>query len=259
MPYSPGQAQFKMSFEISAVSLSGGIASNILGGMLPLMSVLQALSFAGLTGGGDFGLDEAFAYFRPLPNTSLIENQVGHYPFANLAIAANAVIRQPLMCSMLMICPVKDAGGYAAKLGVMTSLQNTLANHCAQGGTFNIATPAFFFTDMILLGLHDVSGGESNQAQLAWKWDLEKPLISQADAAATQNQLMSQISNGLPTNGAQTGANAVSGSSGASPTAFQASAATPSAGLPSFAQTTSVPYQTVAPVAALVPSSPFSI
>ena len=259
MSYAPGQAAFKMTFEISAVSLAGGIASDILGGMLPLMSVMQALSFAGgLLDGGDFGLDDAFAYFRPLPNTSLIDNQIGKYPFANLAIAANAVIRQPLTVSMLMICPVKDEGGYWAKLGLMTSLQNTLANHCAQGGTFNVATPSFFFNDLILTGLHDVSGGETNQAQVAWKWDFEKPLISLADAAATQNQLMSAISGGLPTDGSQVGANAVGSASGVSPTAFQASAATPSLGLPSFASVTSVPYQSAAPGAALISSSPFA-
>ena len=231
MSYSPGQADFKMTYEISPIALSGGVASGIVGSMMPLMSVLQAIAFNGLADAGNFGLDDAFAYFRPLPNTSLIDNQIGKYPFANMAIAANAIIRQPLTISMLMICPVKDAGGYAAKTGIMTSLQNTLANHCAQGGTFSVATPAFFFSDLILTGLHDVSGGESAQGQVMWKWDFEKPLITLQDAAAAQNQLMSQISNGLPTDGSQTGTNAVG--AGASPGAYPAAAATPSAGISS--------------------------
>ena len=175
MPYSAGQAQFKMTFEISAVTMSGGVASGLFGGMMPLISAM---------GGADAGLDDAFGYFRPLPNTALILQQVAKYPFANLTIAANAQISEPLPISLLMICPVRDAGGYATKLGIMTSLQNTLKNHIAQGGTFNVATPFFFFNDLILTALHDVTG-EGNQPQAVWKWDFEKPMLVMADVLMT--------------------------------------------------------------------------
>ena len=231
MPYSAGQAAFKLTFEISAVTLSGGIASQMVGGMLPLMTVL---------GGSDAALDDAFGYFHPLPNTALILQQVGHYPFANLSIAANAQISEPLPISLLFTCPVRDAGGYSAKLATMTALQNTLKNHIASGGTFNVATPSFFFNDLILLGLHDVTG-DGNQPQVQWKWDFEKPLITIADATATQNQLMSQIGSGLPTDGQQSGAGAVGSPSGAAPQGSSDAAATPSAGLPSYANTGAVP------------------
>ena len=231
MPMSPGQADFQMAFEISAVTLAGGIASGVFGGMMPLLSLI---------GGGSAG-DQAFGHFRPLPNTALILNQVGHYPFASLAIAANAIIKEPLPISMLMICPVQNEGGYAQKLGIMTALQSTLARHCANGGTFNVATPSFFFSDLILTGLHDCTG-EGNQPQVMWKWDFEKPLITQADAQATQNQLLSKISQGLPTDGSQSGPGASGAASASAPQGSSVAAATPSAGIPSFGMTTTVPY-----------------
>ncbi len=221
MAYSAGLSAYASAFAVSPITLSGGIASDIFGGMLPLMSVIESL---GLTDTPAFGPDSAFATFQPLPNTSLIDNQIGKYPFANLAIAANAIIRQPLVVSMLMICPVKDVGGYWSKLGIMTSLQNTLQNHCSQGGTFAVATPSFFYADVILTGLHDVSSGESKQAQIMWRWDFEKPLVTLADAAAVQSQMMSDISGGLPTDGSLSGTNAVGPQSAAAPGASPSSA-----------------------------------
>ncbi len=224
MSMSSGLANFRMTFELSAVTLSGGIASDMFGGMTPLISVL---------GGVGATLDAAFGHFRPLPNTALILQQYGHYPFANLAIAANAGIREPLPISLMMVCPVQNAGGYAEKLGIMTALKNTLDNHLASGGTFNVATPFFFFNDLLLCGVHDVTG-EGNQPQAVWKWDFEKPLITLADAQATQNQLLSQISSGLPTDGAQSGPEAAGAAAAAAPQGSPVAAATPSAGLPSY-------------------------
>ena len=224
MPMSAGQSQFRMTFEISAVTLSGGAASGLFGGLLPLLSAM---------GGADAGLDDAFGYFRPLPNTALILQQYGKFPYANLAIAANSAIRDVLPISLLMVCPVRDAGGYAKKLSIITSLKNTLQNHIDQGGTFNVATPFFFFNDLLLDAVHDVTG-EGNQPQAMWKWDFEKPLISIADAQAAQSQMMSRVSGGLPTGGEESGFNAAGPSSAAAPQGSPVAAATPSAGIPSF-------------------------
>ena len=254
MAYSAGLSAYASAFAVSPITLTGGIASDIFGSMLPLMSVIESL---GLTDAPSFGADSAFATFQPLPNTSLIDNQIGKYPFANLAIAANAIIRQPLVVSMLMICPVKDPGGYWSKLGIMTSLQNTLQNHCSQGGTFAVATPSFFFSDVILTGVHDVSSGESKQAQIMWRWDFEKPLVSLADAAAVQSQMMSDISSGLPTDGSQSGPDAVGPQAAAAPAASPAAAATPSASIPSYSNP-SASYQ-MPGGNSYIGSSPFSI
>jgi len=192
MSYSAGQAEFELSFGINAVSLVNGITSQMPGQSLPLSALLAG----NLSTGQTDTLDDAFGKFYPLPGSSLIENQLGQYPFANQVIAANSIIKMPLHVSLLMRCPVRWEGGYASKFSIMTSLQNTLAAHCAQGGTFIVATPVFFYTDVILVGLHNVDSGETLQPMIAWRFDFEKPLISGAQAQGALNPFMSALSSG---------------------------------------------------------------
>lgn len=235
MAYSAGQSAFKLAFEISPITLTNGIAANIPGGTMPLMSLLQAASYAtGLLGSADFELDDAFGNFYPLPGSSLIKNEVAKYPMANMAIAANAIIKQPINVSLMMRCPVRDAGGYAAKLSIMTGLQSTLAQHCASGGTFIVATPSFFYTDCLLTDMHDISGGEGLQAQVTWRFDFEKPLISLQDAQAAQNSMMQQLSNGTPTDGATSGLDVQSTQTAATAGFIPASTTTAGAGVAAY-------------------------
>lgn len=234
MAYSAGQAAFKAAFEISPITLTNGIAGSIPGGMLPLMALIQSISYTSILGGGNVNLDNTFANFYPLPGSTMIENELGKYPFANMAIAANAVVKQPITVSMLMRTPVRDPGGYALKLAIMTSLQNTLDRHTSNGGTFMVATPSFFYTDVILTHLQDVSGGEGKQAQTDWKWDFVKPLITLQQAQATQNAMMNAMSSGVPTSGELSGVSAVNSASAASSAVLPVSAASPSAGLPGY-------------------------
>lgn len=209
MSLSPAGIAWKLTFEISPIILTGGIAQNIPGGMLPLVSITQAAGFiTGLLSGSDItDLDQYFAHFRPLPGGSLISQDVGHYPFANQATAANAVITKPLRISMHMTCPAQSGGtgGYISKLVTMSALQATLARHNSSGGTYTVATPFYFYTNCLLLDLHDVTPGGSQQPQRDWQWDLEQPLLTQQQAAQALNSLMSQISGGTPTAGAWSG------------------------------------------------------
>src|SRR5580692_8765118 len=97
MPYSAGQWAYKLEFEISPITLTGGIALNIPGGMLPMLAISQAGSYTGLISGGtNVNLDDFFASFYPIPGSKLISQQIGHYPFANQTVASNAIIVQPL-------------------------------------------------------------------------------------------------------------------------------------------------------------------
>jgi hypothetical protein len=196
---------WKLTFQISPIILTNGIAAP--GGMLPLISITQAANFVtGLLSGSDiFDLDEYFAHFRPLPGGSLVSQDVGHYPFANQATAANAVISKPLRISMHMTCPAQPPGGYISKLVTMTALQAVLAQHNSSGGTYTVATPFFFYTNCLLLDLHDVTPGGTSQPQRDWQWDFEQPLLTQQQALQATNNLMSQISGGLPTTGAWSG------------------------------------------------------
>src|SRR5262245_24380114 len=92
------RAAYQLTFELSPIILTGGIASFIPGGMLPLISITQSIDFvAGLLsqGSGDLRLDDFFCHFQPVPGGTLFRQEVGHYPFANQAVAANATIVQP--------------------------------------------------------------------------------------------------------------------------------------------------------------------
>lgn len=215
MSLSAGAVAFKLSFAISPIIMTGGIASLIPGGALPLLSLSNALSFADgiLSPGSDaLGMDDYFAQFQPIPGGTLIEQQIGMYPFANQAVAANAVIQQPLTISMLMICPANNSGGYATKLATMMAIQSSLDQHNKSGGTYTIMTPSFAYTDCVMLSMTDVSSSQTKQVQNAYKLDFIKPLVTLADAQNSQNALMSKISDGLPTDGNLSGANSLVGS-----------------------------------------------
>lgn len=201
---SPGQAAYKLTFQLSPLIMTGGVASMIPGGMLPLISITQAVNFTfGLLNGADeIDLDNFFANFQPVPGATLIDNTIGSYPFANQAVAANAIIAQPLKVALLMICPARDTAGYATKLATMMALQATFAQHNASGGTYTIATPSFFYTDCIMGPMTDVTPGASKQVQAAWRIDFVKPLLTLAQAAEAQNALMSKISAGTSFDGA---------------------------------------------------------
>ena len=204
---SPGLAIFKLSFQLSPIILTGGIAQNVPGGMLPIISITEALNFTLglLSGADDLDLDNFFANFDPLPGGSLIKNQYAKVPFANQAVAANAVIQQPLNISLRMRIPARLPGGYAAKLAAMSTLQQALSQHTQSGGTFTVATPTYLYTNCLLDDLRDVSGSESKQPQSTWQWDFEQPLITLAQALQAQNSMMSKISMGVQTDGSLSG------------------------------------------------------
>ena len=109
MPGPPSQIQFDYTYRISPIILVGGIAGGFVGGAVPIVTYLQPDMFRTLldTGTGDLTYDNFFAHFDPLPQASLIENQIGEYPFANQTVAANAIIVQPLRVSLRMIATVK--------------------------------------------------------------------------------------------------------------------------------------------------------
>jgi len=185
---------YQLAFEISPIVLVGGI---IPGGMLPIVSITQAIDFtAGLLSGSvDVDLDDFFAHFQPLPGGTLADNQIATYPMANQSIAGNAIIAQPLTISMLMKCPARGPGGYATALATMLALQATISKHVSLGGTFTVVTPRYFYTNCLLTALRDVSDQSSKQPQNAWQWDFIQPLLTLNAAQSLLGNLMSQITN----------------------------------------------------------------
>ena len=195
---------FKLTFQISPIILTGGIANNIPGQMLPIIAITEALNFPiGLLSGGgsDISLDNFFASYEPIAGGTFIDQSIGTYPFANQAVAANAVIANPLMVSMLMVCPARQAGGYATKLATMMALKSALTQHNSSGGTYTVATPANFYDNGILLKMTDVTAGQSKQVQDRWRLDFAFPLLTLQQAQQAQNNLMSQISGGTQIGG----------------------------------------------------------
>ena len=197
--------QFQNAYQISPILLTGGVAASYPGGQLPIVNLLQPGNFGGLGGLAlDDPLDEFFAQFIPLPGSKLISNKYGQYPFANQSVAANALIVDPLNISLLMLCPVRE-GGYPQKQSIITALRATLTQHGQMGGSYTVMTPAFPYTDCVLLDLTDVSGGEDKQVQHTYRWDFWRPLITLTQAAAAYGSLINKIDSGLPTDGMTSG------------------------------------------------------
>src|ERR1700761_3842625 len=184
---------WRLAFECSPILLVDGIAAGITdtGGTLPIIAITEAAHFLSdiLSGASNIELDDFFAHFQPMPGGTLIDNQIGTYPFANQQVAANAIIAQPLALSMQMICPARDAFGYPLKLATMITLQTVLYNHNAQGGTYTVLTPSYVYTNGIMTGMRDISSQNTKQVQNTWQLDFLFPLLTVEDAAGVQNGL----------------------------------------------------------------------
>jgi hypothetical protein len=194
-----GLDQFRLHYEYSPIVLTGGIAGDFPGKVMAIIQLLQNNDFdAGtLQSPNPIGFSDYVAHFQPMPGGTLIDVAIGEYPFANQAVAANAIIMQPLKISLMMVAPALTFGGYTRKVAAFTSLQQTLYKHMRKGGLFNVATPSFVYQDCILQSLRDITNqGESLQVQTRWQWDFVQPLLTVAAAQAAQSDLISAYNNG---------------------------------------------------------------
>jgi hypothetical protein len=188
MSGSVGSVAFTLAFQLSPIILCNGIATSIPGGVLPIIAITEAVNFplGLLSGSVSADLDSYFAYFQPLPGSTLGDNQIGSYPFANQAVAGNAIIQQPLTVSMLMVCPTQS--NYLASLGIMMALQATLQQHDQTGGTYTVITPKMFYPNMIRTRMVDVSTASSKQAQNTYQIDFVQPLLTLEAAGRCSEQ-----------------------------------------------------------------------
>lgn len=203
---SAGLTAFQLAFQVSPIILVNGLVGSIPGGMLPVIALTEAINFPDglLSGGSSINLLDFFAHYRPMPGSSLLDQDLGRYPFANQQVAANAVIQQPLTISMRMDIPVNKTLGYAAKLAIMELLVAALNQHNTSGGTYIVSTPAHIYIGCVLRSLRDASGGQSLQAQNAYQWDFEVPLLTLGAADQALNSLNNLISSALPIQGQPT-------------------------------------------------------
>jgi len=207
--YTPGLAAWKVAFQISPIILTNGLVNSFPGRMLPILAVTEALNLplGLLSGAGGIGLDRFFANFQPLPGSTLIDQEIGRYPFATQSVAANATISMPLTVSMLMVCPVQNGFGYWERLPIIMALQKVLTLHNSSGGTYIVATPSYIYTNCIMRSMRDASTALTKQPQNAWQFDFERPLITLEEAEQAQNGLFSMITGGvqIPGNAAWSG------------------------------------------------------
>ncbi|CDY79482.1 hypothetical protein BGLT_02263 [Caballeronia glathei] len=194
---------YDLAFQVSPIILVDGIASTTLGGMLPIIALVgQSAAFLQGAASDGFSTSDFFARFVPVPGSTLVNQQIATYPFANQQTAANATIQQPLNISLRMIAPVKDTAGYLTKTAIFTSLQNSLVAHNAAGGTYHIATPAYIYKNAILTSMTDTTGGAGKQQQIEYQLDFVQPLVTGQQATAALNSLMSKLSSGASVSGA---------------------------------------------------------
>jgi hypothetical protein len=193
---------FKLGYQISPIILTGGIATDV-GGILPIVALTEGVSaIMGLLGGNiPTSLDDFFANFIVLPGGTLIEQDLGRYPFANQATAANAVITDPLTVSVRMDCPANNSGGYVSKLATLTALQAALSAHNAAGGLYTVATPGFIYENLLMRRLSDISGAGSKQVQYQWQFDFEQPLVTLQAAQQLYSSLINKITGGTQLSG----------------------------------------------------------
>jgi hypothetical protein len=208
-----GRQVFQLGYEISPIILSGEsqVSQLIPGGFLPIIALTEGINFVRglLQGVENIQLNDFFAHFTPMPGSTLIDNQIGMYPFANQAVAANAIITQPKSISLRMDCPARGEGAYLTKLATLTALRATLELHNTTGGTYIVATPGQIYTNCVMTGLRDVSStisvGGTKQVQVSWQFDFVQPLLTLSQAEGAQSSLMSKITAGLQTDGSLSG------------------------------------------------------
>lgn len=202
MSYTPGSAAWKIAFELSPIILTNGLFNAFPGRMMPVIAVTEALNLPlGALGGGSLSLDKAFAHFMTLSGTSLVDQDIARVPFANQAVAANAVIRLPLQVSLVMLCPVQTPFGMFSRLPIMMALTEVFNQHNNAGGTYIVATPSRIYTNCVMRSMRDVSTQMTKQPQNAWQIDFEQPLITLEDAEQAENGLFGMLTAGLPVSG----------------------------------------------------------
>ena len=212
----PGRLAWQSAIQISPIVLTNGIAT-AMGGALPIVALTESANFVDNLLSGNVNLnplqppnlEQFFAHWEVLAGSTLIANQVATYPFANQAVAANAIIVQPKNISLQMVCPAKGNFGYYLKLGTITALIKTLEQHINLGGTFSVITPSYIYTDCLLVNVSDASGYGSQQIQYVYQFDFVQPLLTLQAAQIAASGLLAKIKSGATISGSPTWSSAL--------------------------------------------------
>lgn len=199
----PSNPSMQFSYQVCPIILTGGVATSIPGGMLPLINLVGAggaLLNPPLDPNKPTDYDNAFGAFNVLPGGTLLQMSIAKYPFANQDVAANATIREPLNVSVIMDAPMRGKNPWQTKQTVMSSLKATLDNHNNIGGTYTLATPAYIYENLVLVSLTDNSRGNNSLPQNAWRFDFERPLVALRDLQGSISSILAKAGLGAPVN-----------------------------------------------------------
>lgn len=196
-----GLAIADLAYRCSPIMLTGGIAKDTVGGIMPIILLTESIGFVNglLSGSVTSDTNNFFAHFSVVPGGALINNNVGMYPFANQKVAANALIVNPMNLSLMMHCPPRNSGAYVTKLATLSALQAAIYQHNAMGGMYTILTPGFIYTNMIMTGMRDASPDSSKIPQSQYVFDFIRPLTQLSESQQVQSTLMSKLSLGQKT------------------------------------------------------------
>lgn len=186
---------FRRAYQLCPILLYGGIAANADNGYISILSITEGSDDVNY--GND--LSAYFAHFEPLPGGTLLDFSPAEYPFASMAMAANAMLQQALKISLKMICPARNGqNNYEALQANISGLQQLVTSHVQAGGTFTVATPATIYADCLLINLRDITNAGDKKVQQVFQWDFVQPLVATAAAEAVYNNLYSKLNGGLP-------------------------------------------------------------
>ncbi|MHA1063412.1 hypothetical protein ACR9GP_05820 [Enterobacter ludwigii] len=195
------QSTFKLAFEISPIILVDGIASQVPGGAIPIAVFTEGLSmtYGQLVSGSDMATFTT--RFYPMAGTSMIAQEIGTYPFYDMATAANSVVRMPNRIAMQMVRPANaENAPYPEKIVTFTALKTALDYHNASGGSYTVLTPACVYTGCLMRSLIDVSGfsDENKQVQHTWCLEFEQPLLQLSQLEQVMGNMMQKFNDGMP-------------------------------------------------------------
>lgn len=205
-----GKVAFEQAYQINPILLQGGIAQFLPGQTLPIGLVTEMFDIPGILSGTGVTTNNFFAQFKPISGGTLSEWQIAEYPFANMQMAANAVVQMPLKISLAMIAPAQTPYGYITKIAQFTAIKKMIDAHIQSGGYFTVLTPAYVYTNCLLRSIKDITPTGDKQVQYIYQWDFEQPLITAQAAQSVLGQLFSNLGGGLPTQSITTWGNTAS-------------------------------------------------
>jgi hypothetical protein len=233
---------YKLRYQVAPIILTGGIAQTVPGGMISMLAssnpqmileplysqgvqqdFLDAFSPSQSSAAGTVGtinsqgvLDDAFGAFNVLAGGTLCAQTVPKYPLADMTMAANAIVRDPLTLSLIWDAPMRgfqthpSISAWDIKLSTMLALKGMLDRHNNLGGLYSVMTPAFYYENLILVALTDNSRGGNPLPQNAWRFDFERPMVVnltdlKSIGYGAPNMMMRKLIAGTPSTGQLSG------------------------------------------------------